>query len=385
MSDTIRGTTSADEVPLPVTGNRSNPVEVTTYTSPFGVTYADTGVDLEAGERAVQLFKPKAHKTYRPEVVGDLGGFASLFALDTTKYRKPLLASSTDGVGTKLVIAQRLGIHDTVGIDLVAMVVDDLVVCGAEPLFLQDYIACGTVTPEKLSVIVGGIAEGCRYAGCALTGGEIAEHNGVMHPDDYDLSATGVGVVDADRVLGGDRIQPGDILLGMRSSGLHSNGFSLVRHVLLNHPDFPLSNVVADLGHQRTLGEELLTPTRIYSPDCLALIEEVDVRTFVHITGGGIPGNVARLLRRDVDAIVDRSTWQPQPIFDLIAHTGLVAATEMDRTFNMGVGMVAIVPSEQARTALALLVARHCDAWVLGEVVAGKGQARMVSNHPVRG
>ncbi|MGH3546448.1 MAG: phosphoribosylformylglycinamidine cyclo-ligase [Mycobacteriales bacterium] len=359
--------------------------EVTTYTSPSGITYAETGVDLEAGDRAVQLFKPKARKTYRPEVVGDLGGFAGLFALDITKYRKPLLASSTDGVGTKLVIAQRLGIHDTVGIDLVAMVVDDLVVCGAEPLFLQDYIACGSVVPEKLSVIVGGIADGCRYAGCALTGGEIAEHGGVMHPDDYDLSATGVGVVDADRVLGGDRIGDGDILIGMRSSGLHSNGYSLVRHVLLDHPDLPLSGVVDDLGHQRTLGEELLTPTRIYSPDCLALIEEVDVRTFVHITGGGIPGNVARLLRRDTDAIIDRSTWGPQPIFDLISRTGSVAPAEMERTFNMGVGMVAVVPADQARPALGLLAASHCDAWVIGEVVAGSGQARMVSNHPKPG
>lgn len=383
MSNATSDTTRASQAT--VTATRDTSPSGITYTSPSGITYAETGVDLEAGDRAVQLFKPKAHKTYRPEVVGDLGGFAGLFALDITKYRKPLLASSTDGVGTKQVIAQRLGIHDTVGIDLVAMVVDDLVVCGAEPLFLQDYIACGSVVPEKLSTIVGGIADGCRYAGCALTGGEIAEHGGVMHPDDYDLSATGIGVVEADRVLGGDRIQAGDVLIGMRSSGLHSNGYSLVRHVLLDHPDFPLSGVVADLGNQRTLGEELLTPTRIYSRDCLALIEEVEVRAFVHITGGGIPGNVVRLLRRDVDAIIDRSTWQPQPIFDLISRTGSVAAAEMERTFNMGVGMVAIVPAEQVRPALGLLAARHCDAWVLGEVVAGAGQARTVSVHPTRG
>ncbi|PZS10571.1 MAG: phosphoribosylformylglycinamidine cyclo-ligase [Acidimicrobiales bacterium] len=359
--------------------------DVSTYTSPSGITYAESGVDLEAGDRAVELFKPKARKTFRPEVVGDLGGFASLFALDISKFSKPLLASSTDGVGTKLVVAQRMDIHDTVGIDLVAMVVDDLVVCGAEPLFLQDYIACGSVVPEKLSVIVGGIADGCRYAGCALTGGEIAEHGGVMHPNDYDLSATGVGVVNADRVLGGDRIVAGDALIAMRSSGLHSNGYSLVRRVLLDNAAFRLDAVVADLGRQRTLGEELLTPTQIYSPDCLAMMEEIDVRAFVHITGGGIPGNVARLLGHDVDAVIDRSTWQPAPVFELIASTGSVAAAEMERTFNMGVGMVAVVPAEQVRPALGLLAARHRDAWVLGEVVAGRGQVRSVSKHPMRG
>ncbi|MGH3426454.1 MAG: phosphoribosylformylglycinamidine cyclo-ligase [Mycobacteriales bacterium] len=365
-----------------MTGERSNPVRVNTYTSPSGITYAESGVDLEAGDRAVQLFKPKAQKTFRPEVVGDLGGFASLFAFNTEKYRKPLLASSTDGVGTKLAIAQRMDIHDTVGIDLVAMVVDDVVVCGAEPLFLQDYIACGSVVPEKLSTIVGGIVDGCRYAGCALTGGEIAEHGGTMPPDDYDLSATGVGIVDADDVLGGDRIESGDVLIAMRSSGLHSNGYSLVRHVLVDKPGFDLHDVMEDLGHQRTLGEELLAPTQIYSPDCLAMIAEIDVHAFVHITGGGIPGNVARLLRNDVDAVIDRSTWQPQPVFGLVQRAGSVAVGEMERTFNMGIGMVAIVPADQARPALGLLAARHRDAWVTGEIIAGKGQARMVGNHP---
>ncbi|WP_285665718.1 phosphoribosylformylglycinamidine cyclo-ligase [Actinorhabdospora filicis] len=347
-----------------------------------GSSYAEAGVSIEAGDRAVELLKPAIRKTRRPEVVGGIGGFAGLFALDTDKYKKPLLASSTDGVGTKLVVAQQMGIHDTVGIDLVAMVVDDLVVCGAEPLFLLDYIACGEVVPERIAEIAGGIADGCRYAGCALVGGEIAEHPGVLKADEYDVSATGVGVVEADELLGPERVQVGDVIIAMGSSGLHSNGYSLVRHVLLGAGRMRLDQVVEEFGNQRTLGEELLTPTRVYAKDCLALIAETDVHAFAHITGGGLPGNVVRALPGGADAVLDRSSWRPQPIFDLIRDKGRVEDGELDRTFNMGVGMVAMLPREDVDRALAVLAARHVDAWVIGEIVSGQGEVRMLGSHP---
>ncbi|CAM3508119.1 phosphoribosylformylglycinamidine cyclo-ligase [Stackebrandtia soli] len=342
-----------------------------------GSSYREAGVDIAAGDRAVEALKSKIRKTTRPEVVGGIGGFAGLFALDVNKYKQPLLASSTDGVGTKLVIAQKLGIHDTVGIDLVAMVVDDLVVCGAEPLFLLDYIACGQVVPEKIADIGAGIADGCRYAGCALVGGEIAEHPGVMGADDYDLSATGVGVVEADDVLGPEKVAVGDIVLGLAASGLHSNGYSLVRHILLGAQELSLDTVVPEFGNQRTLGEELLTPTKIYAKDCLALIAECEVHALAHITGGGVPGNIVRVLPPHLDAVIERGSWTPQPVFDLLARTGQIAADEMERTFNMGMGMAAVVPPHQVDRTLALLMARGVDAWIAGEIVAGNGDVRM--------
>ena len=273
-----------------------------------GISYASAGVDIEAGDRAVELFKPLASKATRPEVRGGLGGFAGLFAL-RGGYREPVLASSTDGVGTKLAVAQAMDKHDTVGLDLVAMVVDDLVVCGAEPLFLQDYIAIGRTVPERVSELVSGIANGCVIAGCALLGGETAEHPGLMAPDHYDISATGVGVVEADDVLGPDRVKPGDVIIGMGSTGLHSNGYSLARKVLLEIDRMNLAGHVEEFG--RTLGEELLEPTRIYAKDCLALAAETQVRTFCHVTGGGLAGNLERVIppglvgrgrSRDVDA-----------------------------------------------------------------------------------
>jgi phosphoribosylformylglycinamidine cyclo-ligase len=344
-------------------------------------TYAEAGVSIEAGERAVELLKSKVKKTTRPEVMGDLGGFAGLFKLNTAKYKSPILASSTDGVGTKLVIAQQLDIHDTIGIDLVAMVVDDLVACGAEPLFLLDYIACGEVVPDKVAEIGAGIADGCRYAGCALLGGETAEHPGVLRPDEYDVSATGVGVVEESEILGPQRVEVGDAVIAMRSSGLHSNGYSLVRHVLLGAGRMRLDTVVEDFGRQRTLGEELLTPTKIYAKDCLGLIEETDVRAFSHVTGGGIPGNLVRILPENVDAVVDRSTWRPQSIFDLIQAKGRIDDVEMEATFNMGVGMFAIVSSDDADRAMAYLTGRGVEAWQAGEVLEGTGEVRMVGQH----
>jgi phosphoribosylformylglycinamidine cyclo-ligase len=346
------------------------------------VTYADAGVSIHAGEQAVELLKSKVQRTSRPEVVGDIGGFAGLFRLDLTKYRNPVLASSTDGVGTKLSIAQQMDIHDTVGIDLVAMVVDDLVASGAEPLFLLDYIACGEVVPEKVAEIAAGIADGCRAAGCALLGGETAEHPGMMGAHEYDIAGTGVGIVDADQILGRERVELGDVVIAMRSSGLHSNGYSLVRHVLFSGSGrMRLDSVLDELGKQRTLGEELLTPTRIYAKDCLELITECDVRAFAHVTGGGIPGNLSRVLPDHLDAIVDRSTWRPQPVFELVQTKGRIEGLEMEATFNMGIGMFAVVSAEDADRALAFLAARKVDAWQVGEIIEGDGTVQMMGSY----
>jgi phosphoribosylformylglycinamidine cyclo-ligase len=349
---------------------------------PAGTSYASAGVDIDAGDRAVELFKPLAKKATRPEVRGGLGGFAGMFAL-RGGYREPVLASSTDGVGTKLVIAQAMDKHDTVGLDLVAMVVDDLVVCGAEPLFLQDYIAVGRTVPERVAEIVSGIADGCVMAGCALLGGETAEHPGVMPPDHYDVSATGVGVVEADDVLGPERVKPGDVIIAMSSTGLHSNGYSLARKVLLDIDRMDLNGHVEEFG--RTLGEELLEPTRIYAKDCLALAAETQVRVFCHVTGGGLAGNLERVVPNGLIAEMDRGTWTPAPVFAMIAQRGRIERPEMDKTFNMGIGMVAVVAPEDTDRALAILTARHLDCWTLGVVKKGKkGEPRtqLVGQHP---
>ena len=342
-----------------------------------GATYAAAGVDIEAGERAVELMRSAVARTRRPEVVGGLGGFAGLFALDLGRYRRPLLASSTDGVGTKLAVAQALGVHDTVGIDLVAMVADDVVVCGAEPLFVQDYLACGRVVPERVAAIVAGIAEGCVRAGCALVGGETAEHGDLMDPGAYDLAATAVGVVEADAALGPERVRVGDAVIALGSSGLHSNGYALARHVLLDRAGLRLDGEVEELGAGRTLGEEMLTPTRIYARDCLALAAAADVHAFAHVTGGGLAGNLARVLPPSVDAVIERGTWHPPPIFDLIARHGDVAQAEMERTFNLGVGMVVVVAAGDTDRALAMLRAAQTPAWVAGVVVAGTGGVQL--------
>lgn len=345
------------------------------------VSYAAAGVDIEAGDKAVELFAPLAKKATRPEVRGGLGGFAGLFALG--KYRKPLLAAGSDGVGTKLAIAQAMDKHDTIGIDLVAMCVDDLVVCGAEPLFLQDYIAIGKVVPEHVAQIVSGIAEGCIQAGCALLGGETAEHPGVMEPEHYDVSATAVGVVEADEVLGPDRVRNGDVVIAMASSGLHSNGYSLARHVLLEKAGLPLDGHMEEFD--RTLGEELLEPTKIYTKDCLALADECEVHTFCHVTGGGLAGNLARVIPEGLTAELSRATWTPGQIFRTIETIGQVPQVEMEKTFNMGVGMVAVVAPKDRDRALAILTARHIDAWELGTVRATEGEEPSViltGNHP---
>jgi phosphoribosylformylglycinamidine cyclo-ligase len=347
--------------------------------------YAAAGVDIAAGDHAVELMKASVKRTSRPEVIGGLGGFAGLFNLDLQKYPRPVLASSTDGVGTKIAIARAADRHDTIGIDLVAMVVDDLVVVGAEPLFLSDYIATGKVVPEKIAAIVSGIAEGCVRAGCALVGGETAEHPGVMEPDDYDVSGTGVGVVNADEVLGAERVAEGDVLIALGSSGLHSNGYSLVRHVLLeggsaDGSSFAL-DATPDLLGGKTLADELLVPTTIYALDCLALARDAGAHAFAHITGGGLAGNLVRVLPDGLDADVDRATWAPHPIFELIARTGAVARAQMELTFNLGVGMIAVVPAARATDALDLAQSRGLTAWRIGDVRQGRGEVTLAGNY----
>lgn len=347
-----------------------------------GATYAGSGVSIAAGEEAVGLMKPWTEKTHRPEVMGGIGGFASLFKLPVTKYREPVLASSSDGVGTKSAIAQAMGIHNTIGIDLVAMVVDDLVACGAEPLFLQDYIACGKLEPTRIAAIVEGIAEGCVKAGCALVGGETAEHPGLMAPEDYDLAACAVGVVEAEQILGPDRVRPGDVVIGMESSGVHSNGYSMVRHVLLDIARLPLDGHVEEFG--RTLGEELLEPCRVYALDCLRLARDTEVHAYAHITGGGLAGNLARVIPAGLTARLDRRTWTPLPVFGYIAGQGRVDRVEMEQAFNMGIGMACVIAPDDVDRALAILTARHVRAVVLGTVERSQDSPRVIldGEHP---
>lgn len=348
-----------------------------------GATYAGSGVSIAAGEEAVEKMKPLTARTHRPEVMGGIGGFASLFKLPVTKYREPVLASSSDGVGTKSAIAQAMGIHTTIGIDLVAMVVDDLVACGAEPLFLQDYIACGKLDPAKIASIVEGISEGCVRAGCALVGGETAEHPGLMAPEDYDLAACAVGVVEAEQILGPDRVRPGDVVIGLESSGVHSNGYSMVRHVLLDIARLPLDGHVEEFG--RSLGEELLEPCRIYALDCLRLARDTEVHAYAHITGGGLAGNLARVIPAGLTARLDRRAWTPLPVFGYIAGQGRVARDEMEKAFNMGIGMACVIAPDDVDRALAILTARHVPAVVLGTVeTAAPSAPRVVldGEHP---
>jgi phosphoribosylformylglycinamidine cyclo-ligase len=343
--------------------------------SAAGATYAAAGVDVEAGERAVELMRASIARAQRPEVVGAVGGFAGLFdASALTRYRRPLLATSTDGVGTKIDVARRMDVHDTIGIDLVAMVVDDLVVCGAEPLFMTDYIAVGSVVPERVAAIVTGIAEGCRRAGVALLGGETAEHPGLLERDEYDVAGAGTGVVEADELLGPDRVRDGDVLVAMASSGLHSNGYSLARHVLLARAGWALDRHVPELG--RSLGEELLEPTRIYALDILDLIAGGGVHAVSHITGGGIAANVARVLPVGMHAEISRATWTPPPIFGLIGELGAVTLAERERTFNEGLGMVAVMAPEAVADGIRRLAARGVAAWMCGHVRAAQAGDR---------
>jgi phosphoribosylformylglycinamidine cyclo-ligase len=346
--------------------------------------YAEAGVSIEAADRAVDLMKVWVEKARRPEMIGGIGGFAGLFdASALTAYKRPLLATSTDGVGTKVAIAQAMDVHDTIGFDLVGMVVDDLVVCGAEPLFMTDYIACGRVIPERIAAIVKGIAEACVEAGCALVGGETAEHPGLLGPDDYDVAGATTGVVEADDLLGPALVRPGDAVLAMASSGLHSNGYSLVRHVIAK-AGWELDRDVPELG--RTLGEELLEPTRIYAKACLALARAGHVHAMAHVTGGGLAANLARVMPVELSATLERGTWTPAPIFDVVRRAGGVPQPDLEATLNCGVGMVALLDPDGIDAAISLLDGFGIHAWVAGEVGAAGadsgGTVSLVGQHP---
>jgi phosphoribosylformylglycinamidine cyclo-ligase len=349
--------------------------------------YAAAGVSIEAGDKAVELMKTWIEKARRPEMVGGIGGFAGLFDASFLKtYDRPLLATSADGVGTKVAIAQAMDKHDTIGFDLVGMLVDDLVVCGAEPLFLTDYIATGRVVPERIASIVKGIAEACVEAGCALVGGETAEHPGLLEPDEYDMAGSTTGVVEASKLLGAELVRPGDVVIAMEASGLHSNGYSLVRHVLLAAADkggagWALDRDVPELG--RTLGEELLEPTRIYAKACLALAAETATHAMSHVTGGGLAANLERVLPDSVAVTIDRSTWTPQPIFDLVRRVGSVPQPDLEMTLNCGVGMVSLTAADDADKAISVLERFGIRAWVAGSVAAGAGgNVTLVGQHP---
>jgi phosphoribosylformylglycinamidine cyclo-ligase len=331
------------------------------------VSYADAGVDLDAADRSVELLGDVVARATRPEVLGGIGGFGGLFQLDVARYRQPVLVSGTDGVGTKVDLARRMGVLDTVGIDLVAMVVDDLVVPGAEPLFFNDYVSVGKLDPDRVADLVRGIADGCATAGCALVGGETAEHPGLLAEDEFDLAGFGVGVVERDAILGPDRVRSGDAVVAMASSGLHSNGYSLVRRIVGDR------DLGASHGLSAPLGEVLLTPTRIYALDVLALVAEVETHALCHVTGGGLPGNLPRVLPAGLGVRVDTSTWTWPEVFGWLAQAGPVAEDEMWRTFNCGVGMVALVSADRAEDAVALLRGRGVEAWVAGTVTDEPG------------
>jgi phosphoribosylformylglycinamidine cyclo-ligase len=338
----------------------------------MATTYRDAGVDIDEGDRLVDLIKPLARPTMRPEVLAGIGGFGGLFALDVKKYRDPVLVAGTDGVGTKLKLAFLTGRHDTVGIDLVAMSVNDVAVTGAEPLFFLDYFATGKLRAEEAAQVVKGIAEGCRQAGCALIGGETAELPGFYADGEYDLAGFAVGVVERDRILDGRKVRPGDALLGVASTGLHSNGYSLARKVLLDR--HALSDRPPELSG-RTVGDALLEPTRIYAKDILALLEGTSVHAVAHITGGGLPGNAPRNLPDGTRAVIRAGSWPVPAIFGLIEQEGAVPRDEMYRTFNMGLGLVIALPAGSAEAARAVLAARGLSSWVVGTVEPGTGEA----------
>ena len=348
--------------------------------------YKEAGVDIDAGERAVELMKASIAKASRKEVMGGIGGFAGLFdASALTKFKKPLLATSTDGVGTKTEIARMLGKYDTIGEDLVAMVVDDLVVCGAEPLFMTDYIAVGKVIPERIAEIVGGIARGCIKANTALIGGETAEHPGLLKEDEFDIAGAATGVVNADQQLGSHRVKAGDAIIAMPASGFHANGYSLVRHILATQK---LDINKTYEGLTKPLGEILLTPTEIYTLDCLALIkaQQENLRTFSHITGGGLADNTARVIPDGLIAKYDRSTWALPAEMDFLATIAGVPQSDLERTWNAGIGMVAIVDPAIADLTIRSLAARGMKAWVAGSIHAqnGPGAAALEGNYRTR-
>lgn len=339
------------------------------------LTYADAGVDIDAGNKAVELMKESVRSTYRPEVMGDLGGFGGLFALNAGKYKEPVLVSGTDGVGTKLKLAFMTGIHDTIGQDAVAMCVNDILVQGAEPLFFLDYIAVDKVDSRKVADIVKGVANACKESGCALIGGETAEMAGFYSKDEYDIAGFCVGAVDRSKMITGEKVKAGDVLLGLPSSGIHSNGFSLVRKICFDVMKFEPDTMIPEFGC--TLGEKLLTPTRLYPRTCLPLIEKFDIHGMVHITGGGFYENIPRILPEDCDAEVDATSWEVPVVFRKLQEWGNVPLKEMYRTFNMGVGMVLVVSPEEADAVRAHLREAGETFYELGKVVPGSKKTVM--------
>ena len=335
------------------------------------LTYKDSGVDIDAGNEAVSLMKEHVRKTWRPEVLTDLGNFAGLFALDVKKYANPVLVSGTDGVGTKLKVAMLCDKHDTIGIDAVAMCVNDILVLGAEPLFFLDYLAVGKLYPEKVANIVKGIAEGCKQANCALIGGETAEMPGFYSDNEYDVAGFSVGVVDKEKAINGSTITNGDVIIGLASSGLHSNGFSLARKVLLEISGWDVDSYNEEL--ETTIGQAMLEPTRIYVKPVLKVLEEVAVKGMSHITGGGLLENLPRVFPKSLDAVIDTKSWGTPTIFNMISKIGSVNREEMFRVFNMGIGFCLIVSPEDAQRTLKLLADQGENAVVIGHMTEGTG------------
>jgi phosphoribosylformylglycinamidine cyclo-ligase len=332
--------------------------------------YKQAGVDIAAGNEAVVRMKKHVQKTFRPEVLTELGGFGALFGLDKSKYEEPVLVSGTDGVGTKLKIAFAMDRHDTIGIDAVAMCVNDVVVQGAEPLFFLDYLACDKVVPEKIEAIIKGVADGCLQAGCSLIGGETAEMPGMYGEGEYDIAGFTVGIVDKKKIIDGSSIAAGDAIIGLASSGLHSNGFSLVRKLLLQDHGYKLDDEVAELGGK--LGDVLLTPTKIYVKPVLAMLERINIKGMAHITGGGFLENIPRVLPAGVNARIEYGSWPILPIFSLLQRLGSVSNNDMFRTFNMGIAMVLVVPAEQADEAIRLAEANGERAYRIGTITPGE-------------
>ena len=337
------------------------------------MTYRDAGVDIDAGNESVSLIKDSVRATYRPEVLGDLGGFGGLFALRAQDYREPVLVSGTDGVGTKLRLAFLLNRHDTIGLDAVAMCVNDILVQGAEPLFFLDYLAVGKLEPTQVADVVSGVARACKESGCALIGGETAEMAGFYPVGEYDIAGFAVGVVERERLITSARVKAGDVLLGLPSSGVHSNGYSLVRKIVFEHKGFHGDEYMEELG--RTIGEELLTPTRLYPQVCLPLIRDFDLHGMVHITGGGFYENIPRALPEGMGAEVDAAAWEMPAVFRLLQEWGNVDWAEMYRTFNMGIGMVLIASEEEAARIEARLDAQHETVFRIGRVTEGAHEA----------
>ena len=339
----------------------------------MGETYEAAGVSIGAGEAAVEAIKADVRSTFRPEVIGDIGGFGGLFRFDPTKYTDPILVSSTDGVGTKALVAKAVGRFDSIGVDLVAMCVDDLVCAGAEPLFFLDYISVGRLDPEHVKQLVAGVADGCRQAGCALIGGEMAEHPGAMEPGEFDLVGFAVGVVERSKMLTGDRVTPGDVLIGLPSPGLRSNGYSLARRLVFEVAGLDVGDRAWDDVHAPKVGDELLVPSVIYAPAIRRLLEHVDVHAVAHITGGGLPGNLNRVLGSHSDAVVDPTSWEWPRLFTELQRIGDVSTDEMRKVFNLGIGMVVVVPPDAAHSAIDTLRTAGHFARVVGEVVPGHG------------